>query len=175
MSFELGCKLGPSEAQAQNTSKNDDLKNGPVLYLIFAWELILDTYRGLGYAQCAWSIFLNRWWLLKWCAKRIPNLQFNEAENYISGIHGIKSRCDIEIEIYLCQECRGHGTVSAECNCHCFVPSLSLWTRRHGQQTAVTSIIPPGGDQVHARAFGCMLWEMWKYEYFILYYLILSK
>ena len=74
--------------------------------------------------------------LFQWTTKRIPNLQFNEAENYISGIHGIKSRCDIEIEIYLCQECRGHGTVSAECNCHCFVPSLSLWTRRHGQQTA---------------------------------------
>ena len=74
--------------------------------------------------------------LFQWTTKPIPNLQFNEAENYISGIHGIKSRCDIEIEIYLCQECRGHGTVSAECNCHCFVPSLSLWTRRHGQQTA---------------------------------------
>ena len=27
--FELGCELGPSEAQSQNTSKNDDLENGP--------------------------------------------------------------------------------------------------------------------------------------------------
>ena len=65
--FELGCKLGPSEAQAQNTSKNDDFKNGPLFDLIFTWELILDTYRGLGYAQFGWSIFLNRWWLLKRC------------------------------------------------------------------------------------------------------------
>ena len=60
MYFELGCKLGPSEAQAQNTSKNDNLKNGPVSDLVFTWELILDTYRGLGYAQFGWSIFLNR-------------------------------------------------------------------------------------------------------------------
>ena len=29
MHFELGCRLGPSEAQAQNTSKNDDFENGP--------------------------------------------------------------------------------------------------------------------------------------------------
>ena len=40
--FELGCELGPSEAQAQNTSKNDDFKNGPLFDLIFTWELILD-------------------------------------------------------------------------------------------------------------------------------------
>ena len=67
--FELGCELGPSEAQAQNTSKNDDFKNGPLFDLIFTWELILDTYRGLGYAQFGWSIFLNRWWLLKRCGR----------------------------------------------------------------------------------------------------------
>ena len=33
--FELGCELGPSEAQAQNTSKNDDLENGPIFLFDF--------------------------------------------------------------------------------------------------------------------------------------------
>ena len=65
--FELGCELGPSEAHAQYTSKNDDFKNGPLFDLIFVWELILDTYRGLGYAQFGWSIFLNRRLLVKRC------------------------------------------------------------------------------------------------------------
>ena len=41
--FELGCELGPSEAQAQNTSRNDDFKNGPLFDMIFTWELIFDT------------------------------------------------------------------------------------------------------------------------------------
>ena len=33
--FELGCELGPSEAQTQNTSKNDDLENGPIFLFDF--------------------------------------------------------------------------------------------------------------------------------------------
>ena len=36
--FELGCKLGPSEAQAQNASKNDDLKNGTIFLFDFFVE-----------------------------------------------------------------------------------------------------------------------------------------
>ena len=31
----LCCELGPSEAQAQNTSKNDDLENGPIFVFDF--------------------------------------------------------------------------------------------------------------------------------------------
>ena len=38
MYFELGCELGPSEAQAQNTSKNDDLENGPIFVFDFFVE-----------------------------------------------------------------------------------------------------------------------------------------
>ena len=38
MYFEPGCKLGPSEAQAQNTSKNDDLENGPIFVFDFFVE-----------------------------------------------------------------------------------------------------------------------------------------
>ena len=38
MYFELGCELGPSEAQAQNTSKNDDFKNGPISVFDFFVE-----------------------------------------------------------------------------------------------------------------------------------------
>jgi len=42
-------------------------KTARFFYLIFAWELLLNTYRGLGCAQFEWSIFLNRRWLLKRC------------------------------------------------------------------------------------------------------------
>ena len=38
MYFELGFKLGLSEAQAQNTSKNDDLENGPIFVFDFFVE-----------------------------------------------------------------------------------------------------------------------------------------
>ena len=37
--FEIGCELGPSEAQTQNTSKNDDLENG----LIFLFDFCVGT------------------------------------------------------------------------------------------------------------------------------------
>ena len=36
-----------------------------IFYLIFAWELLLNTYRGLGCAQFEWTIFLIRRWLLQ--------------------------------------------------------------------------------------------------------------
>ena len=36
--FELGCELGPSEAQAQNTSQNDDFGNGPIFVFDFFVE-----------------------------------------------------------------------------------------------------------------------------------------
>ena len=62
-----GLHWDQAHSQAQNTSKNDDLENGPLFDLIFVWELILDTYSGLGYAQFGWSIFLNRRLLLKRC------------------------------------------------------------------------------------------------------------
>ena len=42
-------------------------KTAQFFYLISAWELILNTYRGPGYAQFGWSIFFNRRWLLEWC------------------------------------------------------------------------------------------------------------
>ena len=47
MYFELGCELGPSEAQAQNTSKNDDLENGPIFVFDFFVE---STYLALNKA-----------------------------------------------------------------------------------------------------------------------------
>ena len=40
MYFELGCELGPSEAQAQNTRQNDDLENGPIFVFDFFVESI---------------------------------------------------------------------------------------------------------------------------------------
>ena len=46
--FGPGLHLDQARSQAKNTSKNDDLK---FLYLIFAWELLLNTYRGPGCAQ----------------------------------------------------------------------------------------------------------------------------
>ena len=42
MYFALGCELGPSEAQAQNTSKNDDLGNSP----IFLFDFCVETDSG---------------------------------------------------------------------------------------------------------------------------------
>ena len=42
-------------------------KTARFFYLIFAWELLLNTYRGPGCAQFEWSIFLNWRWLLKQC------------------------------------------------------------------------------------------------------------
>ena len=36
--FELGCELAQGEAQAQNTSKNDDLENGPIFVFDFFVE-----------------------------------------------------------------------------------------------------------------------------------------
>ena len=91
MYFELGCELGPSEAQAQNTSKNDDFKNCPLFDLIFMWELILDTYRGLGYAQFGWSIFLNRWWLLKRCVRHVLSIMVNRHEIGTAGQRSYQS------------------------------------------------------------------------------------
>ena len=38
MYFELGCELAQGEAQAQNTSKNDDLENGPIFVFDFFVE-----------------------------------------------------------------------------------------------------------------------------------------
>ena len=38
MYFELGCELGPSEAQAQNTSKNDVIENGTIFVIDFFVE-----------------------------------------------------------------------------------------------------------------------------------------
>ena len=57
--FGPGLHWDQAHSQAQNTSKNDDFKNGPVFDLIFVWELLLNTYRRLGCAQFEWSIFLN--------------------------------------------------------------------------------------------------------------------
>ena len=45
--------------------KSHYCKTAQFFYLIFVWELILDTYRGPGCAQFMWSIFFNRWWLLE--------------------------------------------------------------------------------------------------------------
>ena len=47
--------------------KSHYCKTAQFFYLIFVWELILNTYRGPGYAQFGWSIFFNRRWLLEWC------------------------------------------------------------------------------------------------------------
>ena len=49
--------LGPSLQPSSKYNKNYDLENGPLHDLIFVWELILNTYRGLGYAQFGWSNF----------------------------------------------------------------------------------------------------------------------
>ena len=38
MYFEPGCKLGPSEAKAQNASKNYDLENSPIFVFDFFVE-----------------------------------------------------------------------------------------------------------------------------------------
>ena len=62
--------------------KSDYFKNGPLFDLIFTWELILDTYRGLGYAQFGWSIFLNRRWLLKQCDKE----NITQSISFCTGI-----------------------------------------------------------------------------------------
>ena len=50
-------------------------KTAQFFYLIFVWELILDTHRGPGCAQFMWSIFFNRRWLLEQGEKADPAVE----------------------------------------------------------------------------------------------------
>ena len=68
--MSLAAGLVPVKPRPKIQAKMTISKTAPYLICFFTWELILDTYRGLGYAQFGWSIFLNRWWLLKPCDKR---------------------------------------------------------------------------------------------------------
>ena len=59
-----GTKLA---AKLKIQAKTTISKTARFFYLIFAWELLLNTYRGPGCAQFEWTIFLNRRVLLKRC------------------------------------------------------------------------------------------------------------
>ena len=108
---------------------------------------------------------------------------YNLMKQKIISAEYMESNQDVTLRLrFICAkrpECRGHGNVSAECNWHCFVPSL--WTRRHGEQTAGGlqkwhPLFQPEVTRSMRVHLGVCYWKCGnKYEYFILFDLILSK
>ena len=68
MYFELGCELGPSEAQAQNTSKNDVIENGTIFVIDFFVEFTCLNLNKAWMCLVFMDNFLDSRLKLEYCA-----------------------------------------------------------------------------------------------------------
>ena len=87
----LGLTRNKLAAKLKIQAKMIISKTARFFYLIFVWELLLNTYRGPGCAQFEWTIFLNWRWLLKRCAR--------------SGLSGDPSISLAEVSVLNCSVC----------------------------------------------------------------------